>query len=176
MGSEIRRCKRYYYRKKRINGRVRSIYFGSGGPAFLAAWEDAEKRHRAKLAAQKKKAARSCVTAVKGTTFDLFRVPVDEIPAEKLSLYYMLIRAEVKRQRSEKGWMDERTRDRLDEIERRGRELTRDIPSPYLSDHADALQSKLSTLSLRVLLDRMKRCSTTPKWAKTGEGERHTST
>jgi hypothetical protein len=176
MGWEVRRGKRYYYRKKRVNGRVRSIYFGSGGRAFLAAQEDAERRRCATLTSQKKKAAQSCATAGKGAAFDLFRVPVDEIPAEKLSSYYILIRAEVKRQHSERGWVDTRTRTRLDEIERRGRELTRDIPSPYLSDSSAALQSKLSTLSLRILLARMKSCSTTPKGAETGEGERHTST
>jgi hypothetical protein len=51
MGWETRRGKRYYYRKVRVNGPVRSIYFGSGVTAWLAAQEDAQKqaaiqRHR----------------------------------------------------------------------------------------------------------------------------------
>jgi hypothetical protein len=156
MGWEIRRGKRYYYRKKRINGCVRSIYFGCGGRAIVAAHEDAQKRHCAKLAAQKKKAARSRTTTGKGVVFDLFRVPVNEILPEKLYSYYVLLRGEVDRQSTGIGRVDDRTRTRLNEIERRGRELTRDIPSPLLSNPADALQSKLSTLSVLVLLARMK--------------------
>jgi hypothetical protein len=156
MGWETRRGRRYYYRKERINRRVRSVYLGAGGRAFLAAQEDAEKRRRATQAAQEKKVARGCATADKGAAFDLFHTPVNEIPPEKLYFYYILIRAEAERQRASIGRVDERTRTRLSEIERRGRELTRDIPSPYLSNPANALQSKLSRLSVRLLLSRMK--------------------
>jgi hypothetical protein len=155
MGWETRRGRRYYYRKERVNGRVRSIYFGSGGRALLAAHEDAEKRRCAMAKPQEKKPARSRATADESAAFGLFPTPVNEIPPEKLYHYYRLIRAEAERQRIRVGRVDERTRARLGEIERRARELTRDIPAPRLSDPAAALQSKLFTLSLRVLLARM---------------------
>lgn len=44
MGWEVRRRKRYYYRKVRINGRVRSIYCGSGIRGEIEAQQDARKQ------------------------------------------------------------------------------------------------------------------------------------
>jgi len=44
MGWEVRRSKRYYYRKVRINGRVRSVYCGSGIRGEIAAQQDARKQ------------------------------------------------------------------------------------------------------------------------------------
>ena len=41
MGWQQRRHKRFYYRSKRIDGRVRSIYLGSGDVAKQAAAKDA---------------------------------------------------------------------------------------------------------------------------------------
>ncbi len=155
MGWEVRRGKRYYYRKKRVNGRVRSIYCGSGIRAVIAAHEDAEKRRCATEAAEKEKAARSCATANKGASFDLFRIPIDEIPAENLHLYYSLIRSEANRQRLRIGRLDERTWVRLCEIERRGAKLTADLPSPRYCDAQAALLFKLRTLSTRLLLARL---------------------
>jgi hypothetical protein len=44
MGWETRGGKRYYYRKERRAGRVRSIYCGSGGRGERAAREDEARR------------------------------------------------------------------------------------------------------------------------------------
>ena len=44
MGWEVRRGKRYYYRKVRINGRVRSVYCGSGIRGEIAAQQDKRKQ------------------------------------------------------------------------------------------------------------------------------------
>lgn len=156
MGWEVRRGKRYYYRKKRVNGRVRSIYCGSGIRAVLAAHEDEEKRRCTTEEAEKIKAAQRRAIANKEKAFDLFRVPVNEIPPENLHLYYMLIRAEANRQRVRMMRVDERTRVRLREIERRGARLTSDLPSPRFSDPELVLLSKLRTLSTRLLLARLK--------------------
>lgn len=49
MGWETRRGNLYYYRKKRVNGRVRSIYCGGGTAGMLAARDDRERRSRAAL-------------------------------------------------------------------------------------------------------------------------------
>ena len=53
MAWESRGGKRYYYRGRRINGRVTKIYLGSGAIAQQAAEKDAaEKTKRAKEAAE----------------------------------------------------------------------------------------------------------------------------
>jgi hypothetical protein len=44
MGWEIRQGKRYYYRKRRVNGRIRSIYCGSGEKGEAAEREDLARR------------------------------------------------------------------------------------------------------------------------------------
>jgi hypothetical protein len=46
MGWEVYDGRRYYYRKRRVNGRVLSIYCGSGARGEAAAREDAERRQR----------------------------------------------------------------------------------------------------------------------------------
>jgi hypothetical protein len=42
VGWEVRRGKSYYYRSRRVNGRVVKVYFGCGPEAEAAAREDAE--------------------------------------------------------------------------------------------------------------------------------------
>jgi hypothetical protein len=54
VGWEIRRGNFYYYRKRRVNGRVRSIYFGSGLRAQIAAQQD----ERAKAERERQKMLR----------------------------------------------------------------------------------------------------------------------
>lgn len=44
MGWETRRGKRYYYRKERVDGRVRSIYCGSGINGEIAEMQDAQRQ------------------------------------------------------------------------------------------------------------------------------------
>ena len=45
MGWEVRRGKRFYYRKVRLpDGRVRSIYFGNGHAAMVACQQDEQRR------------------------------------------------------------------------------------------------------------------------------------
>jgi hypothetical protein len=46
MGWEVYDGRRYYYRKRRVNGRIISIYCGSGARGEAAAREEAERRQR----------------------------------------------------------------------------------------------------------------------------------
>ena len=46
---ELRRGRRYYYRGRRVNGKVVKQYFGAGPAAVAAAAEDAQRQQRSAL-------------------------------------------------------------------------------------------------------------------------------
>lgn len=71
MGWETRGGRRYYYRARKVGGRVVKEYLGTGRPAEIAALQDAWTRQDRAAAANARRAERAGLEAVDGEMKDI---------------------------------------------------------------------------------------------------------